>query len=381
MGLDTETIPIVNFDMLRLILDNMVDGVIVADEKCNFIVYNSKAEEIIGRSVTDSKREVWPSYFGIFKPDKTTLCPPEELPMTRAINGETVFQEEAWIRNENVPEGVWVSINATPLRDENGQIVGGVGVFRDITGQKVAAQKIELAAKELAKSHKELQNLAFAVSHELQGPISIVTSYLNLLSIRYKDRLGSDADEFIEKVVNASKIIERMLDDLWIYARINKQETDAREISLTGLVDDILNEMRAKIESNNAGVHRAILPIVLGHKAQIHYLFKSLIDNAIDFRKRGEAPIVNIEVEESPDCWWFSVQDNGIGIKDDECREIFKLFHRIDGKPEGGRTGMGLPIAKKIVEHHKGQIFAESKSGVGSTIRFSLAKPVVEQSR
>jgi len=375
MGIDAESPPIVNFDTLRLILDNMVDGVIVADEKCNFIVYNSKAEEISGRSVTDSKREVWPSYFGIFKPDQTTLCPPEELPMTRAISGETVFQEEAWIQNENVPQGVWVSINATPLRNEDGVIVGGVGVFRDISSQKSAAQKIEQAAEELAKSHKELQNLAFAVSHELQGPISIVTSYLNLLSIRYKDRLGSDADEFIEKVVNASKIIERMLDDLWIYARINKQEAEAREISLTGLVDDLLSEMKGKIEDSESQVGREILPIISGHKAQMHYLFKSLIDNAIDFAKPGVSPLITIEVEEKADYWWFSVKDNGIGIKEDECSEIFKLFHRIGGPPKGGRTGMGLAIAKKIVEHHKGQIYAQSKSGVGSTIRFSLPKP------
>lgn len=377
MKFETHNPNLVNFDTLNLILDNMVDGVIVADERCKFIVYNSKAEEICGRRATDSKQEVWPSYFGIFKPDQTTLCPPEELPMTRAISGETVFQEEAWICNENVPDGVWVSINATPLRNEDGKIVGGVGVFRDITSQKQAAQKIEQAAFELAKSHKELQNLAFAVSHELQGPISIVTSYLNLLSIRYKDRLGADADEFIVKVVNASKIIERMLDDLWIYARITKEETDAREISLTGLVDDLLNEMRNKVEGNNAKVTREILPIVRGHKAQIHYLFKSLLDNAIDFRKTNLNPQIEIEVDEKADCYWFSVSDNGIGIKDDECREIFKLFHRIDRKPEGGRTGMGLPIAKKIVEHHKGEIFIESKRDIGSTIRFSLPKPEV----
>lgn len=374
MAIKMESEPLVNFDTLRLILDNMVDGVIVADDKCNFIVYNSKAEEIVGRSVTDSKHEVWPTYFGIFKPDQKTLCPPEELPMTRAIRGEPVFQEEAWIRNENIPDGVWVSINATPLRDETGSIVGGVGVFRDITNQKLAAQKIEQAAEDLAKSHKELQNLAFAVSHELQGPISIVTSYLNLLSIRYKDRLGADADEFIEKVVNASKIIERMLDDLWIYARINKQETEAREISLTGLVDDLLNEMRSKLESNGATVTRAILPIVRGHNAQIHYLFKAVLDNAIDFKRPDCPPRVDIRVDENADAWWFSVEDNGIGIKHDECREIFKLFHRIHGKPDGGRTGMGLPIAKKIVEHHKGEIFFESQKGSGSTIRFSLPK-------
>lgn len=374
MSIDVKAKPIVNFDTLRLILDNMVDGVIVADDKCNFIVYNSKAEEIIGRSVTDSKQDIWPTYFGIFKPDQKTLCPPEELPMTRAISGEPVFQEEAWIRNENVPNGVWVSINATPLRNEEGEIVGGVGVFRDITNQKLAAQKIEQAAEDLARSHKELQNLAFAVSHELQGPISIVTSYLNLLSIRYKDRLGTDADEFIDKVVNASKIIERMLDDLWVYARINKQETDTREISLTGLVDDLLNEMRSKIESNSVTVTRAILPIVRGHKAQIHYLFKAVLDNAIDFRKPNCLPRIDIRVDEEADVWWFSVEDNGIGIKQDECRDIFKLFHRINGIPEGGRTGMGLSIARKIVEHHKGQIYFESEKGTGSTIKFSLPK-------
>lgn len=95
---------------------------------------------------------------------------------------------------------------------------------------------------------------------------------------------------------------------------------------------------------------------------------------AIDFKKPDCLPRVDIRVEEDAEYYWFSIEDNGIGIKNDECLEIFRLFHRIGGKPEGGRTGMGLAIAKKIVEHHKSQICFQSEKGKGSTIRFGLPK-------
>lgn len=363
-----------HIEVLRLILDNMVDGVIVTDENGKFIVFNKRAEQIAGKGQTDSQMRMWPDHFGIFKPDKTTLCPPEELPLPRALNGETIVQEEAWICNEAIPEGVWVSISATPVKDASGKIIGSVGVFRDIGEQKRAAEAIRRYAENLTLSHEELQNLAFAVSHELQAPLSTVTSYLNLISIRYKDRLGKDADEFIDKVVGSSKIIERMLDDLWTYARVERKDSDTREISCTGLVDDLIQELRNKITTSGARVSREIMPIIRGNKSQIHYLFKSLLDNAIDFRKPGDVPTIHFSVEESDTHWIFSVKDNGRGIKSENYNDIFKLFNRINEKPHGVSTGMGLAIARKIVEHHGGKIWVNSEVDDGSTFYFTLAK-------
>lgn len=365
---------LVSYETLRLILDNMVDGVVVVDEQGKFIVYNKRAEQITGRGATDNSTLDWPAHFGIFKPDQNTICRPEELPLLRAIEGETISQEEAWIRNENVPEGVWVSINAAPLRDASGKIVGGVGVFRDISEQKQSAQEIKRFTHNLAKSHAELQNLAFAVSHELQEPLSRVTSYLNLLSIRYKNRLGADADEFIEKVVDSSKIIEGMLDDLWIYARVTKQESFAHEISCSGLVDDLVLELGDKVSEAGAQIKRDVLPIVRANKSQMQYLFKSLLNNAIDFRKNGVAPNIEIKAISRRDDWLFSIADNGIGIEPAEHKDIFRLFYRLKSKPEGRRTGMGLAIAKKIVEHHGGELWLESKPAQGSTFHFTLSK-------
>lgn len=365
---------LVNPETLRLILDNMVDGVLVLDDQGKFIVYNKTAAQITGRSITDNRVNDWPEHFGIFKADQKTICPAAELPLVRALNGEAIYQEEAWICNENVPEGVWVSISAAPLKDESGKIIGGIGVFRDVSEQKQSAQEIKRFANNLAKSHAELQSLAFAVSHELQEPLSRVTSYLNLLSIRYKDRLGSDADEFIDKVSSSSKVIEGMLDDLWIYARVTMQESYAHEISCTGLIDDLIRELDNKIIATGARIKRDVLPIVKANKSQIHYLFKSLLNNAIDFRKKDLAPAVEVRAISRSDDWLFSISDNGIGIDPAEHSDIFKLFHRLKDKPEGARTGMGLAIAKKIVEHHGGELWLESKLGQGSTFYFTLPK-------
>ena len=361
-------------ETLRLILDNMVDGVVVANSAGRFILFNKRAEEICGRTATDANMTMWAHHFGIYKCDQVTLCPTDELPMPRAIRGETIDQEEAFIRNDVVPDGVWVSINATPLKDECGNIIGGVGVFRDITQQKQAAQELRESALRLEQSHRELQSLAFAVSHELQPPLGTVTSYLNLLSIRYKDRLGADADEFIDKVVSGSKMIERMLNDLWFYARVNTSELNNQHVSCTGLLDEVLEESQIKIAETQAQVEREILPLVTANKSQLRYLFKCLLDNAIDFRRPGAPPVIRYAIKERADMWEFAVEDNGVGIAQEEFIDIFKLFYRIGNKPEPSRTGMGLAISRKIVEEHGGQLWLTSTPGQGSTFYFTWPK-------
>jgi two-component system, sensor histidine kinase and response regulator len=129
-------------EILESVLRSIADGVVVADERGKFLVWNPAAERIIGSGPTDGPAETWTSVYGIFRPDRATAYPPSELPLARAIRGEEVSDVELFIRNEQKPAGVYVSVNGTPLSGEEGRIGGGVVVFRDITQQKLSEEAL-----------------------------------------------------------------------------------------------------------------------------------------------------------------------------------------------------------------------------------------------
>lgn len=230
--------------------------------------------------------------------------------------------------------------------------------------------------KESEELYQELVSLARVLSHELQAPLSITQSYLRLLSARYKDKLGADADEFIDKTVDASRLIARMIDDLWTYARVDSSAESVVETVdpmrvLTEVLDDtstIIKQTSAKIE------HNVRFPSVRVARRHLVYLLKALIGNAMKYRNTGVAPLIYVGVSEDERSWKFSVKDNGIGIDKIHGQDIFKLFHRINGSPSEDGTGMGLSICKRIIDHYHGKIWFESVPGQGTTFFFTIPK-------
>ncbi len=254
---------------------------------------------------------------------------------------------------------------------------------RDAAGLKLQSANSELAAlnteleariearmHDLTQANEELQQFAYVASHDLQEPLRTITSFTQLLEERYKDRLDRDADEFIGYIVSSSRRMSDLINGLLALVRLRKAGQPTTPISFEKLLEEAEISLQASIRENQVEIDRGSLPALVVDKVQFSQVLQNLISNAIKYR-RDEAPRIRVDARRDGSNWIFSISDNGHGFKQEFAERIFGLFQRLHGRQVEG-TGMGLSIARKIVERHGGRIWAESTEGVGSTFYFSL---------
>jgi PAS domain S-box-containing protein len=264
-----------------------------------------------------------------------------------------------------------IEIMLSPLDSAEGTLV--TAAIRDISVRKAAEAHLLEKVNELNRSNEELGQFAYVASHDLQEPLRMVASYTQLLSRRYKGKLGSDADEFIAFATDGASRMQRLIQDLLAYSRVATKGNELRNTSSEETLQQALLNLRGAIEESGALVTHDPLPAVLADEAQLIQLFQNLVGNAIKYQRPG-VPRVHISVTNNDrEKWIFSVQDNGLGIDPQYFDRIFGMFQRLHKRDEFAGTGIGLAICKKIVERHGGNIWVESQSGHGSTFRFELA--------
>lgn len=236
-----------------------------------------------------------------------------------------------------------------------------------------AEQTLAQNARELERSNQELQQFAYVASHDLQEPLRMVSSYLQLLERRYKDRLDSDATEFIAYAVDGANRMKSLINDLLMYSRVGTRGKPFEPVDCNKVVSQSLKNLKLAIDETEAHITHDPLPTVSADADQLIQLFQNLISNAIKFCDKPH-PEIHISAQEHESRWTISVQDNGIGIETNYFDRIFIIFQRLHGKLEYPGTGIGLAITKKIVERHSGQIWVTSEPGKGSTFHFTLPK-------
>jgi signal transduction histidine kinase len=258
------------------------------------------------------------------------------------------------------------------------QIAGAVAntlLFAERKRMEVALRK---KTEELVRSNEDLQQFAYVSSHDLQEPLRMVTSYVQLLAKRYQGKLDPDADEFIEFAVDGATRMRRLINDLLTYSRVGTRGNELAPIDSEAVFKQSLSNLRVAIEEKGATVTHEPLPTVMADDMQLGQLFQNLVGNAIKFHQE-EAPQVYISAHQSNGEWVFSVRDNGIGIDPKFKESIFVIFQRLHGKDKYPGTGIGLAVCKKIVERHGGRIWVESEVGQGATFYFTL--PVFQEQR
>jgi signal transduction histidine kinase len=248
--------------------------------------------------------------------------------------------------------------------------------------QQLAAQN-ELLLREIAvrtemqaallRSNTELEQLAYVASHDMQEPLRMVASYLQLVAQRYKGQLDADADEFIGYAVDGAKRMQALINDLLAYSRVGTKARPLEPTDCGKVVETALANLRIAIKDSDAQVSCGPLPQVIGDSMQLLQLFQNLIGNALKF-KRVDPVQIHIAAEPEDGFWRFTVTDNGIGIAAEYHERIFVLFQRLHGRGDYPGTGIGLAICKKIVERHGGSIGVDSQPGVGSTFSFTIPR-------
>jgi len=341
------------------LLDAVEQAVIATDLEGNIIYWNHYAEVLYGWSAV----EVMGRLVVDVVPAATTKEQAAKL-MSRLQVGESWSGEFLVQRRDGTtfPAMVFDS----PIYNEQGSLIGIVGVSVDITERKRAEE-------ELQRSNAELQQFAYVASHDLQEPLRMVSSYTQLLAECYQGQLDAQADKFIAFATEGATRMQQLLEDLLDYSRVSRRPQPFEPINCTTILKDVLTDLAVTMQESSAVVTADSLPTVLGDRTQLRQLLQNLISNAIKFR-REEPPLVHISAEPQEDFWLFTVRDNGIGIDPQFAERIFVLFQRLHSRQEYPGTGIGLAICKKIVERHAGRIWVESHLGEGSTFYFTLPR-------
>jgi light-regulated signal transduction histidine kinase (bacteriophytochrome) len=312
--------------------------------------------------------EQWSEHFGCFRPDTTTPYPPHELPLARAIRGETVHEGLIFIRHAGRPQGIWVSVNASPLHDDEGHLIGGTAVFRDVTARQRLDEALQQTAEELARSNQDLQQFAYVVSHDLQQPLRKVSRFCQLLEQHHHDKLDGQAQGFLRCAIEGAGRMESMIQDLLAYARVDRGRPRAAAVDLRSLFGKALSDLPA---APDVVITIESLPTLHVDPTQIERLAANLLGNALKYRK-PQGSHIRVWAKEQADNWLIAVQDDGIGMEAGSLQRVFGLFERAAPAATYPGTGLGLAICKRIVENHGGRIWAESQAGLGTTIFFTL---------
>jgi PAS domain S-box-containing protein len=375
----------------RMLVENVVDyAMYMLDVDGNIISWNPGAERIHGYRSDE-----------IIGKHLSQFYLPEDAKRGKAVQAlkaaaATGRHEDESSRVRKDGSRFWASAVLTALKDEHGELRGFVKVTRDITARKKADEEIrELNAsleqrvaerteelvesnEALRQSNEDLNQFAYAASHDLQEPLRMVALFSEMLHASYSSRLDAEADQYISYVVNGAKRMEQLLRDLLAYSQAgNSSEGPARPVDCDSVLEKVMFNLQTAIEQNGASVTWSDLPTVPAHEVRMVQLLQNLIGNAIKYRGL-EAPKIHVHAERRQANWLFCVQDNGIGIDPEYAQQIFGVFKRLHGHNYPG-TGIGLAICQRIIERYGGRIWVESTVGEGSRFYFTLPA-VVEES-
>jgi len=268
--------------------------------------------------------------------------------------------------------------NSATIYAEDGKTpVATIAQGLDITERKRSEDRLRLLVSKLSAANRDLSEFAYVASHDMQEPLRMISSYLQLLSKRYSGHLDKDADEFIGYAVGGAIRLQKMVNDFLTFSRIGTRGRAFVETDVGVVLNLALTNLKIAIEASHAKITYANMPTVKADEVQLLQLFQNLIENAVKFRS-DEPPAIHVSAERGEGEWVFSVKDNGIGIDPKYQNRLFVVFQRLHSAAKYPGTGIGLALCKRIVERLGGRIWVESELGKGSTFRFTIPDRIEE---
>lgn len=371
--------------MLSTVLESMVEGVVVMDMDEQIIVFNSAAQAIFGGNREDERGpDDWREEYGFFYLDGKTPYPEEQVPLLRALRGESVEDEEMVIRTQEHPDTCYISASARPFHDDTGRQTGALVVFHDITDAKLLEQELR-QAREIAEenSHAKSEFLA-NMSHEIRTPLTAVLGFADLL---LDTNLGeSERLNYIQAVRRNGEHLLALISDVLDLSKINANKINAESVacSLHSLMHEVASQMQVRAYDKGLTftvVYETPIPARIHcDPMRIRQVLLNLLSNAVKFTREGEVRLVarclgqgtersRVEID---------VSDSGIGMSGAEIDELFQPFHQANPSTtrQYGGTGLGLAICRSLAEVLGGEVSVRSTPGKGSTFTFTLFQPI-----
>lgn len=348
----------------RLLTENSLTGVfvrsLVEDE---FIYVNPRFAEIHGYAVdemthTDPWQYVHPDDREELRRNISPRLQGKDVPSQHEFRIVTKNGEIRWIR-------------ALVTYMEHEGHAAEMGNIIDITDQRMAEQELKEGLHKLSLLNDELKQFAYVTSHDLKEPLRTIVNGVRLLESKCKGQLGEDAEELIAFVTESARRMVSLIDDLLAYSRVGTRGTVLRPVDSDEILESTIKRLETAVQESAVIITHDPLPTLSADAAELGLLFQNLILNGIKFHG-DEVPRIHVSSQRRNGEWLFSVRDNGIGIEPEYREKIFVIFQRLHSRSEYPGTGIGLAIAKKIVDRHRGRIWVESEHGAGSTFYFTI---------
>ncbi|MDH5564331.1 MAG: ATP-binding protein [Nitrospirota bacterium] len=250
-----------------------------------------------------------------------------------------------------------------------------------------AREPIEVALRQkteaLLRSNRDLEQFASLAAHDLQEPLHSIQAFLDLLRVKHGSALDAQGQGYVIRVVKAAKRMQELIEGLLVYSRIDAPDVTGDSLPLQQIVEDILSDLGGQIEALQAEIHVGDLPLIRGDALHIRQLLQNLIGNALKFHQPGVAPVIHVSgmmlqnrrqtgPEKPGTLCQIEIQDQGIGIPEEDLGKIFGMFARLHRKDQYQGTGIGLAVCQRIAEQCGGRISVRSTLGGGTTFTVTL---------
>ncbi|WP_254531111.1 PAS domain-containing sensor histidine kinase [Natrinema gelatinilyticum] len=343
----------------RILAENFPNGAVgLYDENLTYTVAGGELLEKFGISTDDvvgaNRQERYPA----------DLLEEVEPDIRGVFDGESNSFETKY-------RGRYLLAHTLPVRNADDEVDVGMLVIQDISEREEYRQKLEA-------SNERLEQFAYVASHDLQEPLRMVTSYLQLLETRYGDSLDEDGEEFLAYAVDGAERMHEMIEGLLEYSRVETRGDPFEPVDLHDALESVLADLQIQIDEHDAEITTEDLPRIEGDASQVRQVFQNLLSNAITY-SGDDPPVIDVAAEREGEMWKISVRDEGIGIDLDQTDRIFEIFRRLHSYEEYPGTGIGLALCKRIVDRHGGEIWVNSEPGVGTVVSCTL--PAVETRR
>lgn len=367
----------------KSLFENAPDGVVVIDTHNKILFWNTKAEAIFGwaaEEVSDKNLSQLIVPYSLRESHTKGMSRFLATGISHVLN-RTI---EVPALHKNGSE-FFISLTISQTVHNGG--IAFLAFIRDITEQKKNALELERTLEALSRSNASLEEFAHAASHDLKEPIRKIHIFTDRLKHSLAEKMSPEEAAFFERMESATKRMTLLIDDMLEFSHVSLKPPEKEDVDLNEILQKVLEDLELTIEEKEAKVHYNDLPLIKGYKRQLQQLFQNLIGNALKYTAQGVKPAIEIDaVKVSGDAFpeqvpvtdstkifhHLSVKDNGIGFDQKDAQRIFQMFQRLHGKMEYKGTGVGLSIARKVVENHEGYIWAEGVPGTGATFHFVL---------
>jgi signal transduction histidine kinase/CHASE1-domain containing sensor protein len=350
------------------VVNAVSEGVSVVAADGTFLLHNPAARQILGGAADAHHVEDWPAHHGVFRPDRVTPFPVDELPMVSALRGEDADGVEMFVCNAHRPDGVLLSASGRPLELPDGAR-GAVAVFHDVT--------------QVRRYQADLAEFAAVVAHDLKSPLTAITGYASVAADALTSDLPSAAETArtsVGRVRHGALRMRQLIDDLLAYTTARDAPLHLRTLDLTELISSVIEQHTAHLATADrpAPVIRVgPLPRMTVDPGLLRHVVDNLVGNAVKYTPPGRPAEMEISAVESPGQVTIVFEDRGIGIPDSHKSHVFDSFYRVRPTEYGG-TGLGLAICRRIAERHGGSIAVEDHPGGGTRFLVTLPRTVTD---